>query len=148
MERLEPNQEAARCAMCRGAIELDTLAIRFRDRRSPDGVSAYHALCAALRRPTSVIVAIAQIEPSPEIDLLHAMANASRTDPPLALIWRRALRCLVELAGERYALFAMSGATPVVVTGTLDDVLASVPDADFESAVDAAVAAGKRPGRS
>jgi hypothetical protein len=150
MERLEvAHEELGSCQLCRAAIVPGTLAIRFQDRRLHDAVSAYHASCAAVRRPSNMLVALADRPSSPTADLLHAIATTMRVNQLVRVIWRHAngVACLVELAEDRYALFATSGTTPIAMIGTLDEALATVPDTHLEAAVDAAVAAGKAIGR-
>lgn len=77
--------------------------------------------------------------------MLKAVANATQDRKLKSVIWQRteALRCALEFGGEGYGLYTEFGGQALVVEGTLDEVLASVPDEDFAAVVKAAATAGK-----
>jgi hypothetical protein len=143
----------ARCKLCKEPIGKAALRMGVSE-PSPsfdgDTVVWHHAMCAALRRPIGMLRALATFTDGPTwmTPLLRAIAEAADAHGVKGVLWRHPTRarCVVELGAGRHGLFTHVGTTPLVVTGTLDEVLASVPDEDFEVVVDTVVAAGKQVG--
>src|SRR5690606_20780408 len=105
----------------------------------------HHAICAAMRKPNIFLRAVgaAADELGPELAQLEVIANATRAGKVKQVVWRHATRprCLVEFA-DGFLLVTTVGGTQSVVRGTLDEVIASVPDEDLQDVVDTAHASG------
>lgn len=100
----------------------------------------HHAICAAHRRPTGLLRALTEYkEATPTLSaVLGAMAKRGAAGDIVRVLWSHPsrVRAVVELKGGKYALFTdVDDKRAVVVDGSMDDVLASVPDEDFEAAV-------------
>jgi predicted DNA-binding WGR domain protein len=146
----------ARCKICKepiakGEFRLGTTT----DSSRFDGTMTIwqHAICAAMRSPMPYLRAAAAYEgvisPAHRAQL-EAIANTTRARKIKQVIWRHATepRCLLEFPQNQYALFTAVDGKAVVAKGTLDEVIASVPDDDLEDVVDTATASGKMLGRA
>jgi predicted DNA-binding WGR domain protein len=149
-EHLEIAKTArARCQICKETIDKGALRLGVTSRNyEGDTTSWSHAVCAAMRKPTPFLRALAGYDDAPKLerDQLAAIANATKGRKLVSVVWRHATepRCVLEFARETYMLFTLVGKKRLVVEGPLHEVVASVPDGDLDSVVEAATAAGKQ----
>jgi len=145
----------ARCKVCKEVIDKGALRMGTTgDSSRFDGTMTVwsHAICASMRSPVPFLRAIAAYEgkvDAAEKTQLEAIANTVRVRKLVQVVWRHATepRCLLEFAQDYYVLFTKAKDAALVVRGTLDDAIASVPDEDLEAVVDTATASGKKLGR-
>ncbi len=145
----------ARCKLCREPIAKGELRYGVtEDSYQFDGQTTawHHAVCAAMRRATGFLRALAAAEvpiPPAHRASYQAIAETTRAHRIKDVVWRHANepRCVLELSGDRFALFTIHGGKQLTAEGTLDEVVASVPDDDLEEVVDTITASGRALGR-
>jgi len=145
----------AKCKSCKEPIAKDAWRLRIAmasGQFDGDMVAMHHAVCGAMRKPTGflrALVANREIA-QPLREALRAIANATLDKKLVQVVWRHATepRCLLELAKQRYVLVTQRGGAVLSLEGSLDEMIASVPDEDLAEVVDTAVASGKAIGKA